>query len=147
MRSLPFLAMCVLVLSGARPSRDLGLADSVCPTLTVHAAEVPAGCVQVSGAQIGELPLELTVGGQRVRFIEWSQRDLASSDAIGFRVEDSEGLAFTVEAGGERFAATGSSWLHPAGVVGPRVHSIDAVTICRMPERPEGCAGPSVVVE
>jgi len=85
MRSLPFLAMCVVVLSGARPVQSMPTVG--CPALAVRAEAPPSECVRVTGVRIGELPLEVDVAGRHVRFVEWAQRDAAASDVIGFRVE------------------------------------------------------------
>ena len=88
-----------------------------------------AECVRVSGDQIGQLPLAVQVGRQRVEFLEWKATDISGDTLIGFTARAPEQVHFSVEAGGRTFAAS-SNWLHPAGVVGPGVRPIAAVTLC-----------------
>ena len=88
-----------------------------------------AECVRLSGEQIGQLPLTVQVGGQRVEFLEWKATDITASTLIGFTAQAPEEVRFTVEAGGQQFPAT-ANWLHPAGVVGPQVKAIQTLTLC-----------------
>lgn len=88
-----------------------------------------AECVRLEGSQIGQLPLTLTVGGQTVALKEWKATDITATELIGFTAEAPEAVRFEVEAGGATFEA-GANWLHPAGVIGPQVKAIDALTIC-----------------
>lgn len=93
-------------------------------------ASAPAAeCVRLSGPQIGALPLTFTVGGQTVALREWKATDITASELIGFTATAPESVRFEVEAGGAKFDAT-SNWLHPAGVIGPQVKPIAAITVC-----------------
>lgn len=93
------------------------------------APTVERACVRLSGEQIGQLPLAVQVGGQRVEFLEWKATDITATTLIGFTAQAPEDVQFTVEAGDRQFAA-GANWLHPAGVVGPQVKPISALTVC-----------------
>jgi hypothetical protein len=88
-------------------------------------------CVAVS--EIGALPLTVTVGKTQVRFTEWVAKDADAQELIGFRAFATGPVSFAVVAGGEQFDAEGSEWLNPHGVVGARVHGIDALTLCATP--------------
>ncbi|MBS1151280.1 MAG: hypothetical protein H6Q89_2978 [Myxococcaceae bacterium] len=92
-------------------------------------AAAPAECVRLSGSQIGQLPLVVDLAGQRVEFTEWKATDITATELIGFTAQAPTDFHFTVEAGGSKFPAT-ANWLHPAGVVGPQVRPIRALTIC-----------------
>ena len=86
-------------------------------------------CVRLAGEQIGQLPLAVWVGGQRVEFLEWKATDISATSLIGFTAQAPQTVRFTVEAG-ERLFAASHNWLHPAGVVGPQVKAISALTVC-----------------
>lgn len=93
-------------------------------------ASAPAAeCVRLTGGQIGALPLTFTVGGQTVALQEWKATDITASELIGFTATAPDAVRFQVEAGGETFEAS-SNWLHPAGVIGPQVKPIRAITVC-----------------
>lgn len=92
-------------------------------------------CTRVDGAQLGALPLEVTVGGKTVRFAEWTTADELSTEVVGFAAQLPDEVTFTVEAGDQIFASASPRWLHPRGVFGPRVHGIDALTFCTQPGR------------
>ena len=95
-------------------------------------APTPRDCVRLSGNQIGQLPLTLELAGQRIVFLEWKATDITASKLIGFTARAPDGMRFSVEAGERQFDAS-SNWLHPAGVVGPRVKPIRALTVCADP--------------
>lgn len=86
-------------------------------------------CVRLAGEQIGQLPFDVEIAGRQVKFLEWKATDITADQLIGFRAEAPAGVRFSVEAGESEFAAS-ADWLHPAGVVGPRVKPIRAVTLC-----------------
>jgi hypothetical protein len=88
-------------------------------------------CVAVH--EIGALPLTVSVGKTQVRFTEWMAKDADAQELIGFRAAATGMVSFVVRAGGEEFAGEGSQWLNPHGVVGTRVHGIDALTLCALP--------------
>jgi hypothetical protein len=94
------------------------------------ALEAPR-CAVVSGPALGQLPLELEVGGRLVRVLEWTQGDEASTAVLGFAARLPLDIDYTVQAGGERFVGRAERWLHPRGLVGPRVHPIEAIEFCR----------------
>ncbi|MFZ5440605.1 MAG: hypothetical protein ACOZQL_11390 [Myxococcota bacterium] len=93
-------------------------------------AAVTTQCVRVGADEVGRLPLEVELAGRTVRFAEWTQVDESSATIVGFAAQLPEGVTFTVEAGERSFRSDQPRWLHPAGVSGPRVHGIDAVTFC-----------------
>ena len=86
-------------------------------------------CVRLSGSQIGQLPLIVELAGKKVEFTEWKATDITASELVGFTAQAPDDFRFTVEAGDSKFPAT-ANWLHPAGVVGPQVKAIGALTIC-----------------
>jgi hypothetical protein len=88
-------------------------------------------CVAVH--DIGALPLTVSVGRTQVRFTEWMAKDADAQELIGFRAAATGMVSFVVRAGGEDFAAEGSEWINPHGVVGARVHGIDSLTVCALP--------------
>lgn len=88
-----------------------------------------AHCVRLSGAQIGQLPLTVELEGRKVEFVEWKATDITAHDLIGFTAQATGSVRFTVRAGDREFAAD-ANWIHPAGVVGPHVQPISAVTVC-----------------
>jgi hypothetical protein len=96
---------------------------------TAPAAAPPSECVRLSGSQIGQLPLTFEVAGQRVELVEWKATDITATELIGFTANAPDGVRFTVEAGTSSYEA-GANWLHPAGVVGPQVKPIHALTVC-----------------
>lgn len=100
------------------------------PRLETAAQPVARTCASVSGRALGALPLEVNVGGQTVRFTEWTISDELSTDVVGFAARLPDGVNFQVRAGERTFFGNQARWLHPAGVVGPRVHPIDEVTFC-----------------
>lgn len=104
--------------------------------LETGVARVATSCVRVEGAQLGSLPLELELEGRTVRFAEWTQSDARSAEVVGFAAHLPEDVTFTVEAGERTFTSNQPRWLHPAGVSGPRVHAIDAVTFCTASRAP-----------
>jgi hypothetical protein len=124
-----FLVGSVVVVSGCERA---GAASR----FEVSALPVAALCRQVSGADLGALPLELELGSKTVRFAEWTMVDERSASVVGFAAQVPAGVSFTVRAGDETFHAQGSRWLHPRGVAGPRVHAIDSVTFCALETRP-----------
>ena len=98
------------------------------PTPPAPAPALPV-CVRLSGTQIGQLPLVIEVAGQRVEFVEWKATDITAHELIGFTAQAPEAFRFTIEAGNSSFEGS-ANWLHPAGVVGPQVKAIDALTVC-----------------
>lgn len=108
----------------------VGCAEAPAARLEVSAVPVATQCATVKGSQLGALPLEVELAGHTIRFTEWTMADEAASDFIGFAASVPTGVQFTVRAGERTFASAGSRWVHPAGVAGPRVKGIDAVTFC-----------------
>ena len=117
------LSAVVVVMVGCSPNRVATRLDS-------PAQPVARSCTSVSGRSLGALPLEVNVGGQVVRFTEWTTADELATDVVGFAARLPEGVSFSVRAGERTFFGTQSRWVHPAGVAGPRVHGIDEVTFC-----------------
>jgi hypothetical protein len=97
-------------------------------TKTTSSHRVQA-CVRLE-REVGQLPLEVKVGEQTVRFVQWKAADAAASELIGFTAEIPSDVHWTVEAGDERFDGNGDDWLNPHGVVGPKVKPIRAMTLC-----------------
>lgn len=120
----------------------------VCSELVVPVNQAaPEGCARVSMDDIGRLPLDLNVGGQVVHFAEWTATDETQAELVGFAAQVPPGVVYTVRAGNDVFVAQGSRWLHPAGLVGPKVHGIDQVTFCKLPAPDRGCGAVSVVID
>jgi hypothetical protein len=97
-------------------------------TKATEAAKVKA-CVRLEH-EVGQLPLEVRVGDQTVRFVQWKAADEKATELIGFTAEIPSEVHWTVEAGNERFDGNGDDWLNPHGVVGPKVKPIRAMTLC-----------------
>lgn len=87
-------------------------------------------CTRVEGPAVGALPLEVEVGGRKVRFTEWTMPDALSTEIVGFAAQLPPDVEVTVQAGEQTFVGASSRWLHPKGVSGPGVHGIDALTLC-----------------
>lgn len=87
-------------------------------------------CTRVEGPAVGALPLEVEVGGRKVRFTEWTMPDALSTEIVGFAAQVPPDVEVTVQAGEQTFVGASSRWLHPKGVSGPGVHGIDALTLC-----------------
>ncbi|MBL8911757.1 MAG: hypothetical protein JNM17_13780 [Archangium sp.] len=87
-------------------------------------------CTRISKAQVGQLPLDVEVGGKTVRMVEWTIADETATDAVGFAAQLPADVEFTVQAGERTFRGKQGRWLHPDGVAGPRVKGIDALTFC-----------------
>jgi hypothetical protein len=120
----------------------------VCRQLVVPVNQAaPEGCARVARDDIGRLPLELNVGGQVVHFAEWTATDETQTTLVGFAAQVPAGVVYTVRAGGDVFVAQGSRWLHPAGLVGPKVHGIDQVTFCKLPAPERGCGAVAVTTD
>jgi hypothetical protein len=88
-------------------------------------------CATVEGPAIGALPLEVRVGGATVALAEWTATDETATTLVGFAAHLPPDVVYTVRAGSSVFAGTSARWLHPAGVVGPRVKGIERITFCR----------------
>ncbi|MFT3711603.1 MAG: hypothetical protein QM817_28535 [Archangium sp.] len=93
-------------------------------------APVVTQCARITKSQIGQLPLDVEVGGKTVRLVEWTIADETATDAVGFAAQLPSDVTFTVKAGDREFHGNQPRWLHPEGVAGPRVRGIDAVTFC-----------------
>jgi hypothetical protein len=142
------LGPAVLAVALRTPGRSTQAALAPAPACGQLVAPVkeaaPEGCARVAMDDIGRLPLELNVGGQVVRFAEWTATDETQTTLVGFAAQVPEGVVYTVRAGEDVFVAQGSRWLHPAGLVGPKVHGIDEVTFCKLPAPEPGCSAPSI---
>ncbi|MEW5738212.1 MAG: hypothetical protein AB1938_04765 [Myxococcota bacterium] len=120
----------------------------VCTTLVVHLNQpAPDGCARISADDIGRLPLELDVGGRAVRLAEWTATDETQAELVGFAAQLPADVIYTVRAGDDVFVGGEPRFLHPHGLVGPKVHGIDQVTFCRLPQRPRECLGSGVVID
>lgn len=101
----------------------------------LNASSEPEGpqtrCVRVERGEVGRLPLELSLGDDTVRLEEWTQADESSTAVVGFAARLPAGVVFMVQAGDESFTGSAPRWLHPRGLVGPRVQGIEQVTFCR----------------
>ena len=117
----------LLVVCGCAAEPRLAAAPHERCTATTEAPR----CVELTAADIGQLPLEVSVGNTRVSLAEWTTPDEASTQVVGFAAHTPDDVTFTVRAGPDEFAGSGPRWLHPAGVVGRNVHGIDAITFCQ----------------
>jgi len=124
---------------------------SVAPTCRALVVPVnqpaPEGCARVSADQLGQLPLELDVGGRTVRLAEWTATDETQAELVGFAAQLPADVIYAVRAGGDVFVGGQPRWLHPAGFAGPKAHGIDQLTFCRLPPRPSECPGSGVVID
>ncbi|MEW6432918.1 MAG: hypothetical protein AB1730_15555 [Myxococcota bacterium] len=121
---------------------------AMCSQLVVPVNQpAPDGCARVSAGDIGSLPLELDVGGRTVRLAEWTATDETQEEFVGFAAHLPGDVVYMVRAGDDVFLGSGARWLHPAGLVGPKVHGIDQVTFCRLPAPDRGCGAVAVVID
>jgi len=127
------VAAAAVAVACARPMPRAAVAARAAPE-----PEEPR-CATLSGAALGRLPLELKVGGRTVRLVEWTQGDETSAEVLGFQAHLPFDVSYTVQAGGERFPGRAERWLHPRGLVGPRVHPIEGIEFCQ-------AAGPAPAV-
>lgn len=107
-----------------------GCARQPAAELVAPVGRVSTACAKISKAQVGQLPLDVEVGGKTVRMVEWTIADETATDAVGFAAQLPADVEFTVQAGARSFRGTQGRWLHPDGVSGPRVKGIDAVMFC-----------------
>lgn len=117
-----------------------------CPAVQVEKGPTPPQCVQISGEDVGRLPLELRLGDHTaIHLAEWTQVDEASHGFVGFAAHLPANVVYAVKAGDVYFSGRDARWLHPAGLTGPRVHRIEAVSFCRV--LATRCGGTPVMVD
>lgn len=121
MRSLIIVALAGVVTGCARDPASRFEA-TVAPIVTA--------CQRITKSQVGQLPLDIEVGGKTVRMTEWTIADETATDAVGFAAQLPADVEFTVQAGDRTFRGNQGRWLHPEGVSGPRVKGIEALTFC-----------------
>lgn len=120
MRMLLLIAVAV---SGSTPSKAASVAVSAPTVITT--------CTAVEGPMLGQLPLDIELGGEAVSFGEWTMPDERSTDLVGFAASIPSDVTYTVKAGDDEFRSGSPRWLNPFGVAGPRVHAIERITFCR----------------
>jgi hypothetical protein len=113
-----------------------GCAQEPAAQLQTNAAPMARACKRISAGQIGQLPLQVDVGGQLVELSEWTMVDEAAAEIVGFAVSAPAGVEFEVQAGARTFHGNQGRWLHPEGFSGKRVQGIDAVTFCSSSVKP-----------
>ena len=87
-------------------------------------AEVRPVRIQVCApVAIGALPQEVDVGGQRVRFAEWTM-DQEGGDVVGFAAALPDGVRAELRFGERTFTTTRGRWFHPA------LRKLDAMSLC-----------------
>jgi hypothetical protein len=95
---------------------------------------VPQGCVKIEGQEIGR-PQTLGLDGAAVTIDGWKSKDGSTGEYIGFTFSSSgKRVAYAVKAGGETYAGTATTWVHPGGTTGSEANAISNVTFC--PEEP-----------
>jgi hypothetical protein len=63
-----------------------------------------------------------------VRVVSWTLKAGESGEFVAFTL--SRSASFVVKAGGETWAAEGTSWTHPNGVSGAEVPAISHIDFC-----------------
>lgn len=149
-RATLILVLAFLTLTGCLAQESVASVPPVaqsCPAVLIQKGQAPPPhCVQIQGADVGRLPLELRLGDRTaIHFAEWTQADEASAAIIGFAAHVPGNVVYAVKAGETYYAGRDPRWLHPAGITGPRVHRIEAVSFCRV--LPTRCGMTPVMVD
>ena len=91
-----------------------------------------AACTTVDSADIGKLPLTLTVGSVEVEFTGWKTRDeLNTTESVGFSINASGPMTWVTESGTERgFTGSGPDFLDELALVKPTAPTLSRITFC-----------------
>lgn len=86
---------------------------------------------KIEGEDIGR-DVVVELGSVSVTFGDWVVKEDSPGEYIGFTMtlEGAEGISYRVKAGGEVFADTALTWVHPAGTSGPDASGISNVDMC-----------------
>jgi len=117
-----FLILVVAALGCDRPVAQPPVIAAPAPVTT---------CASVDGSALGQLPLNIALGGETIAFAEWSVPDEHSTDVVGFAAHLPGDVKFTVKAGDDEYTSDSPRWMHPRGISGPRVHPVERITFCR----------------
>lgn len=146
---IAILCLAGLIISGCLAREGVATGETApraCPPVLVESGPTPPQCVQITGEDVGRLPLELRLGDRTtIHLAEWTQVDETSSGFVGFAAHLPADVVYAVKAGDVYFTGRDPRWLHPAGLTGPRVHRIEAVSFCRV--LPTRCGGTPVMVD
>lgn len=149
MRAILILVLAFLTMTGCLAQESVASVPPIaqsCPAVLVQKGQTPPHCVQIQGSDVGRLPLELRLGDRTtIHFAEWTQADEASTAIIGFAAHVPGNVVYAVKAGEEYYAGRDPRWLHPAGITGPRVHRVEAVSFCRV--LPTRCGMTPIIVD
>ena len=101
---------------------------------------VPADCVRIEDAEIGE-NLTLSFSGRALTFTGWTSKADERGEYVGFAFAASGPVGYAVKAGLETHYGTDSAWTHPAGHSGKSAKGIGNITFC--PGAPSHGGAPS----
>jgi len=94
-----------------------------------HPDDGECGC-KVEGAYIGQPGFLVRVGSDEFIIEDWVPKSDSPGEYIGFFLsEGAEGHDFVVKAGIDRFAGSGTEWMHPHGD-SPDAHAISNIDFC-----------------
>jgi hypothetical protein len=86
---------------------------------------------KIEGEDIGR-DVVVELGSVSVTFGDWVAKEDSPGEYVGFTMtlEGADSIAYNVKAGGEVFADTALTWIHPAGASGPEAKGISNVDMC-----------------
>jgi hypothetical protein len=98
---------------------------------------------KLENAQIGQVGVTIDLGSTRVVIDSWVRKDGEPGEYVGFTFHTTSGagVRYVVKAGGERYPAEATTWMHPRGTGGPEVSAISNVDFCESCDDPDGCDG------
>jgi hypothetical protein len=86
---------------------------------------------KIEGSQIGQVGVRVHSGDLTITFMEWIPKVDSPGEYVGFLLSaNAEDSSYVVKTGGDRYAGTGRTWLHPNGDYGPDVPGISYVDLC-----------------
>ena len=91
--------------------------------------EHPKQCVTLSDDALGQLPLEVKVGAEKIVFQQWKSRDLEAKELIGFQFHASGPVSWVADNGQERVTGDSANWLNPDGVLA-KTAPLRGLTLC-----------------
>ena len=103
------------------------------PQVMLATTPMPAKavCTTVDSADIGKLPLSLTVGSVEVEFTGWKTREVDSTESVGFSINTTGPLTWVTESGSERgFTGSGNDFLDELALVKPSAPTLSRITFC-----------------
>ena len=145
---LSVVMACMAIACGGAvdPDRSFAVAEEMkwgpgwIPGQIPSTGPVPADCVRIEDAEIGE-NLTLSFSGRALTFTGWTSKADERGEYVGFAFAASGPVGYAVKAGLETHYGTDSAWTHPAGHSGKSAKGIGNITFC--PGAPSHGGAPS----